>query len=146
MEKEGQAVSRALPLITCIFPIPYCIKYPALHWFLTSGKGRFQLYWQNLNLMKSLSASFPKRGARKQVIYSDFGIPVFLSGFGVPDALRHFAPDYVNWIDPSGNDSLPGEVVFSEPLPLKHTVNTGRTDSDSAPRPACPGLRKGQSE
>lgn len=86
--------------------------------------------------MKSLSTSFPKRVVRKQVIYSDFGIPVFLSAFGIPDALRHFAPDYVNWIEPASNDPLPGEVASSESLPLKHTVNTGRTDSDLAPQPA----------
>lgn len=94
--------------------------------------------------MKSLSETTAKRRTHKPVLYSDFGIPVFLSGFGVPDSLRHFAPDFVNWIEPAVNEPLRGQVAPSESLPLKHTINTGRTDSDSAPRPACPGLPERQ--
>ncbi len=51
-----------------------------------------------------------RKGKNKGVTVPDHtgGVPVFLSGFGVPAALRALAPDYVQWIgDDSGQLLLP---------------------------------------
>ena len=114
MEGEGQAISLALPPINSLLTL-------------------FPFF--NLNLMKSLLARTSKRRTYKPVLYTDFGIPVFLNGFGIPASMRHLAPDYVNWIEPP-EEPIPAPAVTSESFPSKHTGNTGRADSDAPPHPA----------
>ncbi|MCC6280854.1 MAG: hypothetical protein IT262_09645 [Saprospiraceae bacterium] len=90
--------------------------------------------------MKSLSRQRAKRKANRPVQYTDFGIPVFLSGAGVPPGMRHFAPDMVNWLDEPGRQQgaitesvlpVPSSSIFS-----KHTGNAIGTDPDFLPGPA----------
>ena len=90
--------------------------------------------------MKNLSRQRAKRKTHRPVQYTDFGIPIFLSGVGVPPGMRHFAPDVVNWLDKPG----PRQGAITEPvLPLpsastfsKHTGNAIGTDPDFLPGPA----------
>ncbi len=127
MEGEGQAIRLALPPINSLLTL-------------------FPFF--NLTLMKSLLSRSSKRKAHKPVLYSDFGIPVFLNGFGIPASMRHLAPDYVNWVEPFGEPLLV-PAVTTESFPAKHSGNTCETDSDAPPHPASSTrtkIRSGRSE
>lgn len=86
--------------------------------------------------MKSIESNNPEQKNGQPIVFSEYGIPVFLPARNTLASLRHFAPDFVHWIEPGKPDSIPEYFPPSGVTIGETPANSGEPDTRIIPGPA----------